>query len=97
VNQKCELCQQNTAGMKFNTPTLAGMLSASICLPCWAKFPDDRAVTVAILRVRQPLAAAQFGFDPNVFSHIEDIPLESLPAVMFFILTGKCLQDAIEE
>jgi hypothetical protein len=97
VNQKCELCQQNPVGMEFNTPTPAGMFSAGICFPCWAKYPDDRSVVTAILRIRKPLAADQFGLDPGVFSHVENIPPEILPEVMFFILTGKRLQDATKE
>jgi len=83
--------------MEFNMPTPVGLLRALICLNCWARCPDDLAVAQAIIRARKPLAAAEFNpsgrasgrsLDPEVFSHVEDIPSEIQADVMFFMLNG---------
>ena len=92
--QTCEICQQNPGQMEFNTPTPLGMFSALICLDCWAKCPDDRAVVSIILRIREPLAAAEFNFDPELFNHVEDIPSEIKADVIFFVLNGhRCTRE----
>jgi len=85
----CELCRQGTGEMEFNMPTPLGLLRALICLDCWARCPDDQAVAQAIIRARKPLAVAEFNLDPEVFSHVEDIPSEIKTDVMFFILNGR--------
>lgn len=85
----CELCRQGTGEMDFNMPTPLGLLRALICLDCWARCPDDQTVAQAIIRVRKPLAVAEFNLDPEVFSHVEDIPSEIQADVIFFMLNGR--------
>jgi len=77
--------------MEFNMPTPLGLLRALICLDCWARCPDDQAVAQAIIRARKPLAAAKFNLDPDVFSHVEDIPSDIAADVMCFMLNGHRL------